>query len=168
MSFNKLAAIDPNVIPKDMPEEVNKVLQKMHDHKLTLKEAMGVSDDFLEEMYSVAYNYYEQGKLKESLSLFQILVGICPENFRFAFGIASAHHQLGQYYDAAGAYALALSNEPLNPVASFYLADCYYRLDFKKETREALELTVELCEQDERYATIREQSLLMLNKLKKK
>jgi tetratricopeptide (TPR) repeat protein len=81
------------------------------------------------------------------------------------FGVASCHHQLEEYRDAAGAYAIALSIEPLNPMPAYYLADCYYHLEFKSEAKEALELTVELCQQDEKFKVIREQSKLLLNKL---
>lgn len=152
----------------EITADIQKVLQLMHEKKCTLKEALNVNETFIEEIYSLAYANYEQGKFKEALGFFQILAGISPDEFRFMYGLASCHHQLGDYQEALSGFALSLGLEPLNPMPAFYLGDCYLRLELFAEAREFLSLTIELCRDDEKYQFLKEQAGLILQNLEQK
>ena len=56
----------------EIAETIGKELIKTMNENpgMTLKEATGVSDEALEEIYCLAYAFYNQGKYKEAASLF--------------------------------------------------------------------------------------------------
>lgn len=151
--------------PEELKQEVERVVKKMHTDGVTLKEALGVKDEFLEEMYGLAYNNYEQGKLKEALGLFQILVGCAPNEIKFVYGLASCQHQMQEYNEAVGGFAIALALDPLNPFAAFYIADCYLRMDLFADAKDYLKLAVGMCSESQKYSVLKQQAELILNNI---
>lgn len=144
------------------------ILKKMKEENLTAKEALGLNETFLEEMYSLAHAHYERGNYKESISLFQFLTGVSPNTYKYVLGLAANYHQIGQYEDAIEGFHLALTLDPSNPTPTFYIADSFLRLGKEKEAMELFEIVAEIDDRFKEYRDIKEKSILILDALRKK
>ncbi|MCH9611344.1 MAG: hypothetical protein S4CHLAM81_15330 [Chlamydiales bacterium] len=114
--------------PEEIERESQRILKKMKDEGITLQQATGIPDSFLEEMYALAHAHYERGNYKESLSLFQFLAGCSPQNYKFMLGLAANLHQMGEYTEALQGFMVALKLDESNPTPIYYMADCFLRL----------------------------------------
>ena len=153
-------------------EEVEKstqtILKKMKDENVTLQQAVGISDTFLEELYSLAHAHYERGNYKESISLFQFLAGCAPNHYKYMLGLAANLHQMGEYSEAIQGFRVALDLNPVNPMPIYYIADCFLRLGEEEEAAPFYEMMVQAGKAAPEYAEFANKSLLILEGLKKK
>ena len=118
---------------------------------IPLYQAAGITPSMQEEIYTIARDYYEQGKYVESLALFQMLSRINPNAFRFIYGAAASFHQIKDYINASLGFFTALSLEPLNPMPAFYLADCFINLEAFEDAIRYLDITIVICEDDKKH-----------------
>lgn len=140
-----------------------KVLSEMEKHEgMTVQEALGVSDDALEEVYGLAYMYYNQAKYQEANALFQLLASSAPSNFKYVLGLASTYHQMKAYEDAAVGFYVALNIDPENPFPAYYITDCFLKQNLLEEAKEFAEITIEICEDREEYAALKNRCRLIL------
>ncbi len=145
-----------NFNDKESVGEIAKtVLTKMLENPgMTLKEATGLSDEILEEIYHLAYSFYNQGRYDEGLALFQFLAGTCPKVYKYVLGLAGCHHQKGAYEEAAIGFYIALNIEPLNPIPAYYATDCFLKLKQDEEALEMAEATILICGDHPEYAEL--------------
>lgn len=154
--------------PEEMQAETQKVLKRMKDEGITLQQATGISDAFLEEMYSLAHAHYEQGNYKESLSLFQFLAGCAPSNFKFMLGLAANLHQMGEYEEALRGFTVALQIDESNPLPIYYMADCFMRLGNEKEAMPLYQAMVEAGKVCPEHRDLAQKSQLILDGYKRR
>ncbi|NGX60903.1 MAG: Chaperone protein IpgC [Chlamydiae bacterium] len=155
MKYNKNQVLEvlQNLDDSQLEAVAADVLEKMNEKGMSLKEATGVSEESLEEMYALAYGYYNQGKFEEAVSLFKFLSIASPDTYRYVLGMAASFHQLKSYKEAATGFYLALNLEP-NPFAGYYLLDAFLKQDLFDEAREFIDLLLELCEEQPGYEEI--------------
>ncbi|NGX54957.1 MAG: Chaperone protein IpgC [Chlamydiae bacterium] len=125
---NILAKIDPTN-HEEVSRAAEMALLEIEVEGRTLRETLGLTDGLLEEIYSLAYGYYNQGKYKESLTLFNILVGTDLGTYKYVLGLAATYHQMKDYDRAIVCFFLALNTEPNNPIPAFYIADSFMKID---------------------------------------
>ncbi|NGX53805.1 MAG: Chaperone protein IpgC [Chlamydiae bacterium] len=125
---NILANIDP-ANHEEISRAAETALKEMAEEGRTLRETLGITDGLLEEIYSIAYGYYKQGKYKESLTLFNVLVGADLGSYKYLLGLAATYHQMKEYDKAILCFFLALKEEPNNPIPAFYIADCFIKIN---------------------------------------
>lgn len=142
-----------------------KILKKMQKEGKTLAQALDMSENLLEEIYQLGYTYYNQGKYKEAVSLFYLLVGTSPSSFKYVFALAATFHQMEDFQDASIGFALAFRLDRTNPLPVYYAADCLLKQNATQEAKELFELTVELCGTKEEYSILKERALLIKNTL---
>lgn len=128
---------------------------------MTLQRAVGISDNALEEIYSLAYGFYDQGKYKEAESLFYFLAGAAPNNYKYVFGLASTYYQQKNYADAVKLFCLALYVDTTNPTAAYYVFDSLFKQDIVEEGREFLMIAIELCGELEEHEELKKKCLLI-------
>ncbi len=145
MDKNELAKILDNLNEEKLDEVAAELFQKMEKEGKTLKEASGVSDEMEEEIYAIAHGYYDQGKYLEAATLFQVLAKLNPNEFKYIYGLASAHHQHKDFINASLGFYTAHALEPMNPMPTFYLADCFLNLEGYSDALHFLKITIELC-----------------------
>lgn len=133
---------------------------------MTLQDATGINDETLEEIYSLAYGYYDQGKYKESLSLFYLLTGISPKTYKYVFGLASSFHQMQAYEDAAFGFYLAFNLEPDNPLPAYYTTDCFLKLGLLEEATECAEVTILACDGRPEFQELKKRCELIRESIK--
>lgn len=137
------------------------VLRQAQKEGKTLQEVLGMSEGFLEQIYGVAYTFYNAGRYKEAISLFNLLVGAVPGRHKFTYGLAAAYRQTKEYGKAALGFFLAAHEDPENPYSAYYLADCLLKLEKIEEAKEALELTIETAGSHKEYQVLKERSILL-------
>lgn len=154
--------------PQEIASETRRVLKRMKEEGITLQQATGISDAFLEEMYSLAHAHYERGNYKESLSLFQFLGGCAPKTYKYMLGLAATLHQMGNYQEALNGFTVALQLDESNPLPIYYIADCFSRLGKEKEAIPLYEMMVKTAELAPQYAELAERSRLIVENYKAK
>lgn len=152
--------------PEDIEKKAAEVIHLMINEKKTLQEALGVPDKLLEEIYFLARAYYNQGKYKESLSLFEFLMNTSPNHYKFVLGVAASHHQLKAYNDAAFGFFLAYSLDIENPAPAYYAADSFLQLGNFEAANDFLSLAVEAASEKEEFTSLKERCLLIQKSLK--
>lgn len=139
-----------NITAASIDAAATRIVSELEQGK-SLHEAAGITPSMQEEIYTIARDYYEQGKYVESLALFQMLARINPNAFRFIYGTAASFHQLKDYINASLGFFTAFTLEPLNPMPSFYLADCFINLDAPEDAIKYLDMTILVCDEDKRH-----------------
>ncbi|AFS24624.1 SycD/LcrH family type III secretion system chaperone [Chlamydia psittaci] len=138
------------------------------DAGLTLQQILGLSDVLLEEIYTIAYSFYSQGKYNEAIGLFQILTASKPQCYKYILGLSSCYHQLKMYNEAAFGFFLAFDAEPNNPIPPYYIADSLMKIDQTEESRDFLDITIDICANKPEYRILKERCNIMKNSLKGK
>lgn len=154
---------DPEISGKIVEE----IIHKMKTEGGTLQEHLGISDEVLEGVYTLAYGYYNQGKYKESVSLFELLVGTSPKTYKYMLGLASSYHQLEYYTEASLAFFIALPLSLGDPLPAYYIADCFMKQNLRKEASEYLDLTIDLCDNQASYREVKERCILIKKSINK-
>lgn len=134
---------------------------------LTLQQILGLSDILLEEIYTIAYNFYSQGKYNEAVGLFQILTASKPQCYKYILGLSSCYHQLQLYNEAAFGFFLAFDAEPENPIPPYYIADSLMKLEQPEESKNFLDITMDICANKPEYRILKERCNIMKESLKK-
>jgi type III secretion system low calcium response chaperone LcrH/SycD len=159
---------DFTTLSKEEQEQlVSGALDKMSQGNLTIKEALGMSPELLEQIYALAHGHYAQGNYREALLLFKMLTYTDPMNFNYLFGYASACHQSKDFHTSALAFANALQLEPENPAPAYYISDSLFHLDMIEEAKEGFNFTIQLCGDDEEHRIMKEQAMLLKSSLNK-
>ena len=163
MSNNRI-----NFPDKEFTQKVGlEVLLKMEENPgMTLREATGVSDETLEEIYSLAYGFYNQGRYEESIALFQLLAGCAPTHYKYVLGLASSYHQINAYEEAAAGFLLALQLEVTNPIPAYYAADSFLKREMQEEADEMAKMTIDICGTRPEYSELKERCQLIVKSLK--
>ncbi|MEF9496870.1 SycD/LcrH family type III secretion system chaperone [Chlamydia sp. 04-14] len=155
--------------PVPTEEETKKalmdILQGLGDG-LTLQQILGLSDVLLEEIYTIAYSFYSQGKYNEAIGLFQILTASKPQCYKYILGLSSCYHQLKMYNEAAFGFFLAFDAEPQNPIPPYYIADSLMKIDQAEESRDFLDITIDICANKPEYRILKERCNIMKDSLK--
>jgi type III secretion system low calcium response chaperone LcrH/SycD len=172
-SNKKKNGVNLDKIDFNNPEFVEKVakniLQKMEENPgMTLKDAIGISHSALEQIYSLAYQFYYQGKYAEALSLFEFLAGTSPDNYKYVLGLAASYHQIKAYDEAFAGFYIALHLEPHNPIPAYYATDCFLKQNLNEEALELAELTAEICDNRPEYAKLKQRCKMIAKTLKEK
>ena len=162
--FNKntLGKIDPSD-SEQIEGMASKIFHEMFEEGKSIQEILDVNEGALEELYSLAYGFYNQGKYKESHALFQLLTGTKPDGYKYLLGLAASLHQLEEYDQAIMSFFLALNIEPENPVPVYYIADCFLKQNLNKEAIPMLDIVIEMAKEE--HSTLKERCILIKKNL---
>lgn len=155
--------------PLPTEEETKQVLLNILQglgNGLNLQQILGLSDVLLEEMYTVAYTFYSQGKYHEAIGLFQMLTAAKPACYKYILGLSSCYHQLKMYNEAAFGFFLAFDAEPENPIPPYYIADSLMKLDQLAESNDFLDMAIDICSNKPEFKVLKERCNIMKNSLK--
>src|SRR5450830_647818 len=93
----------------DTVEQDLEVILDAVNQGVTLKEIHGISDEQMDGLYSLAYDFYEQGRLDEAEKFFRFL---CIYDFYcidFLMGLAAVYQLKEMHQKAADLYAVAFA-----------------------------------------------------------
>jgi type III secretion system low calcium response chaperone LcrH/SycD len=131
------------------------------------KEAMGLSDDYIEGMYSFAYRLYSTGKYDQALQLFQLLVMLDPTQSRYLLGLAACFHMLKEYENASSSYMLCSVVDPDDPLPYYHASDCFIQIENPRMAYDSLKICIAKCGDDEKYKQVKDRAEVSLDILKK-
>lgn len=111
----------------------------------TLKDVNGVSNETMNDVYKLAYDFYHHGKLNDAESLFRFLCIYDFYNPEYAMGLAAVYQLKKDYQKAIDFYALAysLSNNDYRPM--FYAGQCNLMQRRAVQARKCFEIVVNKC-----------------------
>ena len=97
------------------------------------RELHDISDETMEAIYSVAYNFYKNEKYEEALKVFKMLGMYDHYNHKYFMGLAGCQQMLQQYSGAIKAYSYAALMDIYDPLAPLHAGECYLALgDFEQ------------------------------------
>jgi type III secretion system low calcium response chaperone LcrH/SycD len=147
----------------------DEIISKLDQNEgMTLKDATGISDDALEEIYSLAYNYYNQGKYEEALALFNFLASASPSVYKYVLGLASTYHQMNSFGDAIVGFYIAMHLNPEDPTPAYYITDSFLKLNRPEDAVEYADLTIKACKDRPEYSELKERCKLIKKNIKNK
>ncbi|MFI0434114.1 MAG: SycD/LcrH family type III secretion system chaperone [Parachlamydiaceae bacterium] len=116
-------------VPSTFLPMIEEALLKIELEGLSPAEAMGISQELIEEIYENGYHFFQSGKFKDALVIFNFLTQLAGGNDpRFTFAIAAAHHHLKNYNEAVGYYMLYEMIHPASPLPYYHLYDCFKKM----------------------------------------
>jgi type III secretion system low calcium response chaperone LcrH/SycD len=151
--------------PRQAEAAAQILLSETQKNGKTLKESMNLSEDLVEEIYALAYNYYNQGKYEEAVSIFYLLVSLAPKEYRFILGLAATYHQMKDYSNAAYGFYMASWLKLEDPHPVYYVADCLLKLNQDKSALPFLNQAIQLAKKEPNYALLRERCTLIRDKI---
>ncbi|ADP12416.1 Type III secretion chaperone [Erwinia sp. Ejp617] len=129
----------------DELEEYSDNLIEAIQHGAVLKDVQGVTNDTMNDIYKIAYEFYHLGRLDDAESLFRFLCIYDFYNSEYTMGLAAVYHLKKNYRKAIDFYALAysLSNEDYRPM--FYAGQCNLLLRQEVLARKCFTIVMNKC-----------------------
>lgn len=145
---------------------IGEIANKMMIQGLTPKDAMGVSNSYLENVYAQAYRLYNTGKYSEAAHMFRILIMLNAMEPKYILGLAACFHMLKEYYDAIQSYTMCSALDPENPIPHYHSSDCFIQMKDYLSAMICLELAIARSGDKPEYAKMKERAQLSLESLK--
>ena len=153
---------------EDIRQALETLASNMFEQGLLPKDAMGLSDDMVEGLYSFAYRLYNTGKYDQAVQLFRLLILLNPTSAKFMLGLAACFHMQKEYEIAATSYILCTLVDPKNPLPYYHASDCYMQLEKPDLAIAALEACLKKMEGKEEFSAIRDRVQLALDTFQEK
>ena len=114
----------------------------------TIKELKGLSNQEMEAVYSLAFNFYRTGKFDEAEKLFNFLALFDHLNQKFWMGVGAVRQVKKDFPGAVQAYGYASFLKLSNPKPQFHAAECFLAMGDKRNAASALEALDRFCPKD--------------------
>ncbi len=123
-----------------------------------LQELAHFSDETMAEFYQAAYQLFENKHYADAADAFLFLATFNPNIHDYWLGLGMTTQLLHDYEGAIDAYELAALCDMNNPVPYFYLAKCLFAIHDRESALQALDLAIEIAEDDKNYEELKEQA----------
>ncbi|MCR9885475.1 SycD/LcrH family type III secretion system chaperone VcrH [Vibrio alginolyticus] len=134
----------------------------------TLKMLHDVSQDTIEHIYAVGYNFFQLGKIEQAAKVFQLLSMLDHYQARFFIGLGAALQELGEYLQAIDAYSYAALVDVNDPRPPFHSAECHLKLEQLTEAESGFYSAKEMSAGKSQYADLHERAGIMLEAVRNK
>ena len=114
----------------------------------TIKELKGITNDEMEAVYSLAFNYYRTGRYDEAEKLFNFLALFDHLNQKFWVGVGAVRQVKKDFSGAVQAYGYASFLDLSNPKPQLHAAECFLALGDKRNAASSLEALDRFCPAD--------------------
>lgn len=161
----KVASLDPKLSDLDR-ERTKELLTKVLGEGVPVQEAMHLSDNAVEYIYSDAYQKFETGKYEDASNYFMLLYIIKASDPRFSFGLGACAHKLKNYEKAIQWYFVSGVLDPENPLPFYYASDCYINSNELDLAEISLIMSLNRIGSNEKHATLKERVKMMINALR--
>ena len=146
---------------------LGEITNKMFKQGMSPKDAMGVNNAILENIYAQAYRLYNTGKYVEASHLFRILIMMNAMESKYLLGLAACFHMLKEYMNAVQTYTMCVAIDPENPIPHYHSSDCFIQMKDYLSAMVCLELTIKRAGDKPEYSKMKERAQLSLESLKK-
>jgi type III secretion system low calcium response chaperone LcrH/SycD len=159
-------------LPEDMRniEFLNKIMKETcgKDPKKFLLQETGLTEDQLESLYAIAYNYYNQGLYQKALDVFKLLISFDRYSYRFSFSAGSCLQMLEDYVTAIQIFFGCALLDSKAPEPYFYALECSLKLHNKDNAIFCAEKFLERAGDKKEHAQSKIQVEIILKGLTKK
>jgi type III secretion system low calcium response chaperone LcrH/SycD len=158
-------------VPSDPLEELMKDdPQTMEAFRLvmngaTLADAKGISEKQVEGLYALAYQVYQSGDYARAEAVFATLCLLNHLEKRFWLGLGGARQQLGKHAEASQAFAMASTQDLLDPVPPLHAGMCFLAMKDKENAVKAFRQAVFVAGDQPAQADCKKQGQAMLDLL---
>jgi len=155
---------------KDLSEsQLQDLMERLLSGDTTMQEAKGLTDEQMEAVYGIAYNYYMAGKYQDSSNVFTWLVLCNPFTSKYWLGLGASLQLAGELDRALHAYAVAaLTGEPKDPTPHLHAAECCLAGGQVEDGRKALKMAIEFGENRPEVAKVYKKAKALLSILEEK
>ena len=87
---------------------------------ITLQELEGISDEEMETIYALGYNFFTYGKYDAAKDIFTGLTAYAPYTSHYWRALGAVNQQLKDYRDAISAYDMAIASDESDVVSYVY------------------------------------------------
>lgn len=122
----------------DSAEQTRLIIEGLQNGA-TLKDFKGISDDMLEGVYAMAYDFFRNGRLDDAEHFFRFLALYDFYNADYAMGLAAVLQMKKEYDKAVSHYALAQMLDTRTDRPMFHMAQCHLALGKLDLARECFE-----------------------------
>ncbi|WP_336192507.1 type III secretion system translocator chaperone SicA [Hafnia paralvei] len=132
--------------PTDKTVKVSEHLLSAIQSGATLKDVHDIPESTMQAVYRYAYEFYQQGRLKDAESLFRFLCVYDFYNPEYVMGLAAVYQIKKNYEKAVDFYALAYSLGENDYRPMFYAGQCNLLLKKATLARHCFNIVVEKCD----------------------
>lgn len=158
-------------VAKSHAPEVKQATKKIVDNVLVSgmmpKDALGLSDQQLENMYAQGYRLYNMGKFIEAKRVFIMLTAANVLEPKYIFGMAACCHMMGDFWEAAELYTRCGMFSKEDPVPFYHAADCYMQLKERIPAAVSLKMVMKRAGERPEFTVIKERAEIMLKTIEK-
>lgn len=129
-------------------EQIEEAAKKFITQGATIKELKGITNNELEAVYSLAFNYYRTGKFDEAEKLFNFLAFFDHLNPKFWVGVGAVRQVKKDFSGAVQAYGYASFLDLSNPKPQLHAAECFLAMGDKRNAASSLEALDRFCPKD--------------------
>ncbi|MFZ4115087.1 MAG: SycD/LcrH family type III secretion system chaperone [Chthoniobacterales bacterium] len=130
-----------------------------------LYQVKGMSKQYLENLYSIAYNLYSAEKYEEAGRIFQTIVFYNHLDKKSWLGAGGSAEMLKQYDKALIAYSYISLLDKSDPLPALHAFDCHFALKNYPQALSALEAVLLLSSKKPEYQEIRKRAEFLRNML---
>lgn len=152
---------------EDENHKLHSIIKRMVEENISLKESMGLTQQFIESLYGTAYQMYKSGKYKDSGALFRLLTLTEPNDTRFTMGLGASKQMHKDYDEAIIAYHTCAYQDLTNPIPYFYLSECYRQKNNNHAALYSLYQSILRIQRNPLYLPLLEKTLLLAENLQK-
>lgn len=106
----------------------------------TVRDVKGITDEEMDSVYTVAYNYYTIGRYEDAEAIFHFLVLMDHLNVKYWIGFGATRQAQKKFKEALMAYQNVVGNlDVKNYKAAYYAAECFLALGDKEKAAAALD-----------------------------
>jgi type III secretion system low calcium response chaperone LcrH/SycD len=92
---------------------------------ITLQELEGISDQEMETIYALGYNFFTYGKYDAAKDIFVGLTAYAPYTAHYWRALGAVNQQLKDYAEAISAYDMAVANDENDVVSYVYRGESH-------------------------------------------
>jgi len=92
---------------------------------VTLQELEGISDEEMETIYALGYNFFTYGKYDAAKDIFTGLTAYAPYTAHYWRALGAVNQQLKLYDEAISSYDMAVANDESDLVSFVYRGESY-------------------------------------------
>ena len=149
-------------------EAITTLASNIMEKGMLPKDAMGLSQEMVDGLYSFAYRLYNTGKYDQAMQLFRLLIMLDPTMGKYMLGLAACFHMQKEYEEAATCYILCSLVDDKDPIPHYHTSDCYMQLGKNDLAIKALEVSIDRMGNQEVFEAIRERAQATLDMLHEK
>jgi type III secretion system low calcium response chaperone LcrH/SycD len=137
--------------------------------EIQYKDIQGITEQEMEAAYAKAYASFQAGSYARAESLFEFLVTFDNGTRKYWTALGACRFNMGKYENALACYSSAIVLDVRDPGLMIKIAQCHIALRRRDEAAAALEVALELTEDEPaRYRAETERAAAMLALLQPK